>query len=250
MNTVERFSNRVENYIKYRPGYPPEVLDLFKNELGLVKDSVVSDVGSGTGISTRIFLENGNVVFGVEPNDAMRSAAEQYLAAFPAFRSIKGTAENTGLNEASVDFVVSAQAFHWFDRSTARKEFARILRSGGYVALIWNQRQVDTTPFLVEYEKFLLSYANDYEQVRHENVNEEALRSFFGKPFSRKAFKNVQILDFDGLKGRVLSSSYMPAESDPRFPRMVSELETLFAKHTENDKIKIFYDTAVNWSSI
>ncbi|MEP7077035.1 MAG: class I SAM-dependent methyltransferase [Acidobacteriota bacterium] len=250
MNTVERFSNRVENYIRYRPGYPPEVLDLFRNDRGLEKNSIVADIGSGTGISSKVFLENGNVVFGVEPNDAMRVAAEQYLAAFPSFRSIKGTAENTGLNRASVDFVVSAQAFHWFDQPAARQEFTRILIPKGIVALIWNQRQVDTTPFLIEYEKFLLSYANDYEQVRHENVSEEALGSFFGKPFSRKAFKNLQILDFDGLKGRVLSSSYMPAETDPCFPRMVGELESLFAKHAENDKIEIFYNTTVSWSSI
>ncbi|MEP6849962.1 MAG: class I SAM-dependent methyltransferase [Acidobacteriota bacterium] len=250
MNTVERFSDRIENYVRYRPGYPPEVLDLFRNDLGLEKDSIVADIGSGTGISTKVFLENGNVVFGVEPNDGMRVAAEQYLAAFPSFRSIKGTAENTGLNEASVDFVVSAQAFHWFDQAAARQEFVWILKPSGIVALIWNQRQVDTTPFLIEYEKFLLKYANDYEQVRHENVNEEALGSFFGKSFSQKAFKNVQILDFDGLKGRVLSSSYMPAEPDPRFLRMVSELETLFAKHAENDKIEVLYDTIVNWSSI
>jgi len=249
-NTIERFSNRVENYVKYRPGYPPEVLGLFKSELGLTADSVVADIGSGTGMSARMFLENGNVVYGVEPNDAMRAAAEEYLSDFPAFRSIKGTAEETGLDNDSVDFAVSAQAFHWFDQAAAKREFPRILKPGGYVVLIWNQRQVDTTPFLREYEEFLLKYANDYTLVRHENVTEEALEGFLGKPFSRNAFKNVQIFDFDGLKGRLLSSSYMPSESDARYDAMINELETLFAKHAENGRIEVFYDTQVYWSSI
>ena len=250
MNTVERFSNRVENYVKYRPDYPPEVLDLFKDELGLTADSVIADIGSGTGISSRMFLQNGNIVYGVEPNDSMRAAAEEYLADFPLFQSIKGTAEQTSLNDDSVDFAVSAQAFHWFDQDAARLEFARILKPGGYAVLIWNQRQVDSTPFLKEYEQFLLSYANDYSIVRHENVNEEALSSFFGKALSRKAFKNMQILDFDGLKGRMLSSSYMPAESDVRYAGMINELQTLFAKHAENGRIEIFYNTIVYWSRI
>src|SRR5258708_34875832 len=150
MNTVERFSNRVQNYVKSRPGYPPEVLDLFKNELGLTAGSVIADIGSGTGISSRMFLENDNIVYGVEPNDAMRAAADRYLAGFHGFRSIKGTAENTGLPDDSVDFVIAAHAFHWFNQREAHREFARILKSSGYLALIWNERQLGTTPFLRE----------------------------------------------------------------------------------------------------
>jgi len=249
-DTVERFSNRVENYIKYRPAYPSEALDLFKNELGLTVDSVVADIGSGTGISAKLFLENGNTVYGVEPNDGMRAAAEQYLAGFPSFRSLKGTADDTGLPNKSVDFVIAAQAFHWFEPEPTRNEFQRVLKPGGYTALIWNERQLDTTPFLIEYEQFLLRYANDYTLVRHENVNEETLSGFFEKPFERKTFDNVQILDFDGLKGRVLSSSYMPAESDERFQRRVEELRTLFAKYAENDRIKIFYNTRVYYTKL
>ena len=249
-NTVARFSNRVENYVKYRPHYPLDVLDLFKNELGLTSDSRVADIGSGTGISAKLFVENGNTVYGIEPNDAMRAAAEQYLAAFPAFRSLKGTADDTGLPNDAVDFVIAAQAFHWFEPDVTHKEFARILKPGGYIALLWNERQLDTTPFLIEYEQFLLTYANDYGNVRHENVNEEALSSFFGKPFSRKTFDNVQILDFDGLKGRMLSASYMPTSADERYEQMIEDLRRLFAKYAENDKIKIFYDTRVYYTKL
>jgi SAM-dependent methyltransferase len=243
--TVQRFSNRVANYVKYRPGYPPEVLELFKNEMGLTKASVMADIGSGTGLSTKQFLQNGNTVYGVEPNAAMRAAAEEYLREFPNFVSHDGTAENTNLDDHSIDFVIAAQAFHWFDPEKTGNEFQRILRPGGYVALIWNERQLDTTEFLREYEKLLLKYGNDYENVRHENIDQEKLGSFFQTGYDRATFPNEQVFDFDGLRGRLLSSSYMPAEDSPSYPALEKELKALFAKHSEHGKIKVFYDTNI-----
>ncbi|MDM7921724.1 MAG: class I SAM-dependent methyltransferase, partial [Pyrinomonadaceae bacterium] len=240
-----RFSNRVANYVKYRPGYPPEVVELFRDEMNLTPASVMADVGSGTGLSAKIFLENGNMVYGVEPNAAMRAAAEEFLAAFPNFVSIDGTSEATMLGEASIDIVIAAQAFHWFRPEETHREFKRILKTGGYVALIWNERQLDSTEFLREYEKLLLKYARDYEQVRHEKINEDVLSAFFQVPFRRATFPNVQDFDFEGLKGRMLSSSYMPSETDDDFQPMVKELEILFAKHNESGRIKVFYDTNI-----
>ena len=247
-NTVERFSNRVENYAKYRPDYPREVLGLFQSEMNLNKNSLVADVGSGTGLSTRLFLENGNTVFGVEPNAAMREAAEFFLKDFSNFKSVDGTAEATTLPDESVDVVIAAQAFHWFDREKTRAEFVRILKDRGFIALLWNERQLDSTPFLRDYEQFLLKFANDYEKVRHENVHGGVLREFFQKDFSTATFLNVQTHDFDGLKGRVFSSSYMPSESDPVYDEMVAELGALFAKYSESGKIQILYDTNVHYS--
>lgn len=250
MKTAERFSNRVENYVKYRPGYPPELLQLFRDEMGLTPDSVIADVGSGTGISTRIFLENGNNVYAVEPNEAMRSAAEDLLADFPNFHSRSGWAEETGLPDDSVNFAVAAQAFHWFDPERTREEFVRILKPGGHIVLIWNERQLDTTPFLREFEQFLLKFARDYTQVRHENVNEAALKAFFQKDFNRVVFENSQVFDFEGLLGRVLSSSYMPTEADPQFSVMKNELSALVAKHAEKGKIELRYNTAIYYTQI
>jgi SAM-dependent methyltransferase len=197
-----------------------------------------------------MFLENGNRVFGVEPNAAMRSAAEELLSDFPGFTSVGGTAENTTLPDASFDFVTAAQAFHWFDPEKTRAEFKRILRPGGHVALIWNERQLDSTEFLREYEKFLLRFANDYTKVRHENVTESVLENFFRQPFRRETFENVQVFDLEGLKGRMLSASYMPAEDSPQFEPMISELQTLFAKYSENGKIEVFYDTKVFFTQV
>lgn len=244
-DTVTRFSNRVANYAKYRPGYPPEVLDLFMREIGLTQESVIADIGSGTGLSTKPFLENGNTAYGVEPNEAMRQAAEEYLKDFPRFISHDGTAENTNLADSSIDFVIAAQAFHWFDADKTRDEFRRILKPGGYVALIWNERQLDTTEFLREYEKLLLKYAKDYEKVRHENIDQQKLGDFFQDEYLRASFPNTQVFDLAGLRGRLLSSSYMPAEDDPSFPALEKELQNVFAKHAENDRIKVFYDTNI-----
>ena len=249
-NTVERFSNRVENYVKYRPTYPPEVLQLFKDEMNLQAASVVADIGAGTGISTKIFLENGNSVFAVEPNAAMREAAAEFLKDFPKLTIVNGTSEATTLENDSVDFVVAAQAFHWFKQAEARTEFARILKNKGYVALIWNERQLDSTEFLKDYEKHLMEFGTDYEQIRHDNITKETLQTFFQTNFNEAVFQNKQTVDFDGLKGRMLSASYVPAPENPRFPAMMKNLESLFAKHAENGKIDILYDTKIFYGQI
>ncbi len=223
---------------------------LFRDEMNLQTDSIIADIGAGTGISARLFLENGNSVFGVEPNRAMRQAAENFLKDFPDFKSVDGTAENTTLDAKSVDFVVAAQAFHWFDETKTRAEFKRILKTGGFVVLMWNERQLDTTAFLRDYENLLIEFGTDYAQVRHENITKETLQSFFQTDFEQAVFRNKQTVDFDGLKGRMLSSSYIPPEENPRFPAMIKNLESLFATHAENGKIDILYNTRIFYGQL
>lgn len=249
-DTVARFSNRVANYVKYRPGYPAEVSGLFRDEMGLRPESVVADIGSGPGISARLFIENGNTVYCVEPNAAMRAAAEEIFSGIDGFDSVDGTAENTTLGDRSVDYVVAAQAFHWFEPTRTMAEFNRILRPRGFVALMWNERQTDSTAFLRGYENILLRFATDYAAVRHDNITDGQLAAFFQKEFERRTFENVQVFDYQGLLGRLLSSSYMPAKDDPRFSAMDAELRTLFAKHAEGDRIKVFYDTNIFFTQI
>lgn len=247
-DSTERFSNRVENYIKYRPGYPPEVLYLFHNKMFLQTSSVIADIGSGTGISSKIFLENGNEVFGVEPNEAMREASKIFLQDFFTFHAIDGTAENTTLKDRSVNFIIAAQAFHWFEAEKTRAEFRRILRPNGFVALIWNERQLNSNEFLREFENFMLEFGIDYKEVRHEKVTNEIISEFFQAEFRQESFLNSQTLDFTGLKGRVMSSSYMPTEENPRFSEMEKELNRLFTRHQKNDTIQILYNTRVFYS--
>jgi len=249
-DTVDRFSNRIANYVKYRPDYPREIVGFLADNCRLTADSVIADIGCGPGISSKMFLENGNRVFGAEPNEGMRDAAIKYLAEFSNFTPVDGSAEATTLRDASIDMAVAAQAFHWFDPAKARAEFRRILRPGGHIVLMWNERQLDTTPFLVKYEEFLLRYATDYSKVRHENVDSLKLDSFFQNAYGSAVFENVQVFDFDGLKGRMFSSSYMPNEAEPIAEAMVDELYSLFAKHSENDRINVFYDTRVYHSQV
>ncbi len=249
-NTVERFSNRVENYAKYRPGYPPEVLRLFKNEMHLRESSIVADIGAGTGLSAKMFLENGNPVFGVEPNEAMREAAQELLKGFPQFSIINGTSENTTLETASVDFIVAAQAFHWFEPDTTRKEFERISKKNGYVALIWNERKLDATEFLREYENFLHKYATDYTEVRHDNVSKEIISEFFQADFAQKTFQNAQVFDYESLKGRLLSSSYTPTRENSLYEPMIEELKRLFTNYQKDDRIDFLYDTKIYYGQI
>ncbi|CAN5344077.1 class I SAM-dependent methyltransferase [soil metagenome] len=249
-DSIERFSNRVANYVKYRPHYPRAIIGLLEKECNFSHESVVADIGCGTGISTQLFLENCNRVIGVEPNAAMREAAVKSLSQFPDFTMVDGTSDNTTLPDASVDIVVAAQAFHWFDPERTRPEFRRILKHGGHVLLIWNERQLDSTPFHVAYEDFLVKYAYDYGTVRHENISDEKIRGFFEGDYGKATFANFQIFDFEGLKGRMLSASYMPDESDPKFDEMIDELKNLFAKHAEYGKIKVLYDTNVYFSRL
>lgn len=244
-DTIHRFSNRVANYVKYRPDYPREILAWLEGQGALTVGSIIADVGCGPGISTRMFLENGNRVFGIEPNAAMRAAAVEYLKEFPNFKPLEGTSEDTNLNDGCVDLVVAAQAYHWFRPGPTQKEFRRVLKPNGHVALMWNIRQETTTPFLIEYEAFIRNHSTDYEVVRHNNIGDDEVRDFLGDEMKIATFNNVQELDFEGLLGRLASSSYMPAEGHERFPQMAEELRALFAKHEQHGKIQILYDTRV-----
>ena len=245
MESVERFSSRVENYARYRPGYPTAIVELLRDECGLTKESVIADVGSGTGKLSELFLKNGNVVIGVEPNAAMRQAAESILADSKNFRSIDGTAESTTLDNQSVDFVIAGQAFHWFDPLKAKNEFKRILKPHGWVVLIWNERRIDTTPFLRAYEQLLLTYGTDYHEVRHENA-EPIITQFFAPRIARCAqFPNCQELDLESLRGRLCSSSYTPEPSSPRFEPMLVELEAIFNGFQSAGLVRFEYDTRV-----
>jgi len=246
---TRRFSDRVENYVRYRPGYPADVIDVLARETGLTPQSEIADIGSGTGISSELFLRNGNTVFGVEPNTEMREAADRLLAAYPCFHSVPARAEATTLCDASVDYVTAGQAFHWFDPLLARTEFARILRHRGWVVLLWNARRLDSTPFLRAYDAMLERYGTDYRQVRHQNLDVERLRALFdgelGHAFQLRKLYNEQRFDFEGLRGRLLSSSYTPTASHPGYLPMLRELKRIFDEHAQGGSVAIEYDTEI-----
>jgi SAM-dependent methyltransferase len=250
-DATARFSNRVEHYIRYRPGYPAGVLDVLRREVGLTGDSVLADVGSGTGLSSELFLKNGNRVFGVEPNDEMRQAAERLLDGCPNFRSVRGTAEATTLPDQSIDLVVAGQAFHWFDRDAARVEFRRILKPAGHVVLLWNTRRTDVSPFLREYEALLQCFGTDYAAVRHDQLDRQQLTAFFAPGTYRQfTLDNEQRFDWDGLRGRLLSSSYVPAEGHPCYQPMLDALRRMFDQHQSGGVVGFEYDTEIHLGSL
>ena len=241
----QRFSDRVENYVRYRPSYPQAIIGLLRQEAGLTASSSVADIGSGTGISAALFLQQGCTVHAVEPNRKMREAAEHLLAGQASFHSIHGSAQATTLPDRSMDLIVAAQAFHWFNAPETRAEFSRILKPDGRIALIWNERKLDATPFLRDYEQLLLDHATDYGQVRHELVSPEALAQFFIGPHTVHDFPNQQQFDFEGLQGRLLSSSYAPGPGHPQHPPMIASLRSLFDHHQQGGQVIMDYTTRV-----
>jgi len=246
-----RFSNRVDDYVRYRPGYPAAILETLREDCGLRPESVVADVGSGTGLLARMFLENGNLVYGVEPNAAMREAGEQLLENYPHFCSVAGSAEATTLLAASVDFVVAGQAFHWFEPNATRQEFERILRPKGWVALIANRRIGDARPFEREYELLLRTFGTDYAVVAATYPNRQRMAEFFGEGgFRESSAPNQQLFDFDGLRGRLLSSSYSPPEGHPNHEPMLAALKTIFDAHQENGRVRFDYETSMYYGQL
>lgn len=254
-DVTERFSSRVDDYVKYRPTYPGALFETLERECGLETPSVVADVGSGTGIATAPLLARGHRVFGVEPNQAMREAAERWLANEPnaaLFTSVAGRAEATGLSDQCVDLVLVAQAFHWFDRDACRREFSRILSPGGSVALVWNDRSRDATPFLAAYEGLLRSLSIDYEKVNNQGaVPDSSLAEFFApNGFVTRAFANHQDFDRDGLFGRARSSSYVPREGHPAHERFYEELARIFDGYAVSGIVRFEYTTRLYWGRL
>jgi SAM-dependent methyltransferase len=249
-NATSRFSDRVENYVKYRPGYPMEVIETLKSECGLTPARVVADIASGTGIWTRMVLENGNRVFGVEPNAEMRETGEHLLSGFQKFASVAGTAEATTLPDHSVDFVTAAQAAHWFKRELARREFARILKRGGWLVLLWNERRTESTPFLRAYEQLLLTYGTDYQDVRHENTTSAVHEFFDPAQFCERVFAGRQDFDYPGLEGRLLSSSYTPSPDHPSHVPMLRELRHIFDAHQAGGQVAFEYNTRLYFGQL
>lgn len=247
---VVRFSGRVEEYARHRPRYPRSLLMLLREEMGLLPEWLVADIGTGTGISAELFLENGNAVVGVEPNAEMRSAAKRLRERWPEYRVVEGRAESTGLARSSVDLVVAGQSFHWFDVDAARAEFARILRAPRRVALLWHTRRMDASPFMRAYEELVLRHSTDYGQVRHDQLSAERFERFYDGPYERRVLRNTHSLGPDALRGLLLSSSYMPGPGHPRHEAMLSDIDPLFAGHAKAGTVQVEYDLDVYWGQL
>jgi SAM-dependent methyltransferase len=251
MDSTLRFSSRAENYAKYRPRYPREVIETMRQACGLVPSATIADIGSGTGALTEMFLQNGNPVVAVEPNPEMRETAERLLNKYPLFRSIAGRAEATTLGDRSTDYVVVGQAFHWFAIQETRREFLRILKSPFWMMVVWNEREFDTTPFMIDYDGLLQRYGLDYARVQHRKVYDTVLDDFYGAGgFTERTFGYTQAVDFAGLKGRMMSSSYTPEPGHPNHEPLIAELLRIFQMHQVGGLVTLRYATRMYYGKL
>ncbi len=248
-DSTKRFSDRVDLYVKYRPHYPTAVLDCLQEECGLMETAVIADIGSGTGILTKLFLDNGNLVYGVEPNDEMRHAAELYLADYDKFVSVNGRSEATTISDQTIDFITAGQAFHWFQWQETKAEFKRILKPNGVVALVWNERQHGDDSFESEYDALMRELVGEYRKVVHTS-RQDALDLFFNGRYQFRTFPNQQSLNFESLQGRFLSSSYAPLPGDAQYETVMVGLRRLFGRYAENGRVTFHYNTRLYYNAI
>ena len=250
-NPTERFTGRVESYRRFRPGYPPAIVDLLQRACRLSHDSVIADIAAGTGLLTEVFLAAGFPAIAVEPNAGMRVACAELNPAYPRFSVVEGTAEATGLADRSVDLITVAQAMHWFNEDKARAEFVRILKPGGNCAVIYNNRHPGGDAFHEGYERLLQEFGIDYKAVKQQHVGRKRLAAFFAPaPMECTALPNEQSFDLEGLEGRVLSSSYMPQRGQPRFAEMREAVRRLFHETQTDGRVTMKHDCVVCWGKL
>ena len=246
-NSSERFSDRVEAYLAGRPRYPAVIVAHLAARGALPANGIVADIGIGTGLSAEPFLAAGYPVIGIEPNAPMRAAGSEYLGRFPAFEMRDGSADATGLADACVDLVLAAQAFHWFDAARFRVESLRILRAGGWAALVWNDRDLGGTPFLAGYEALLVEYGQDYLAIRYRHQGTDAIPVYFGGVAPAAAeFRHQRRMDWTAVAALANSASYLPGAGQPGHAELMAELLRLFDAHAENGSIEMRYTCRVH----
>lgn len=250
-DSTQRFSSRVHHYAQYRPRYPQEIILTLQDECSLTSESQIADIGSGTGFLSELFLQNGNPVATVEPNPEMRESGDNLLNRYPGFRSIDGRAEATTLSDTSVDFVITGQAFHWFDLNPTRSEFTHILKPNGIAMIVWNERETGSTPFLTAYEELLKRHVPDYTQLNFKQIYDTTVAEFFGAlGFHSKTFRYRQELDCTGTQGRLLSSSYTPEEGHPNYQPMLDGLSDIFNTYQIDGRVTFEYVTRMYYGPL
>lgn len=259
MESTERFSGRSKHYVKYRPSYSQEVIQHLLQSVGITATDLIADIGAGTGIFTKLLLDEHLQVVAVEPNDEMRLVLTKYLQSYVTTDEHRqrrltisgGSAEETNLPSSSVDHIVCAQAFHWFNAELARKEFRRILKQDGQVVLLWNQRDVSASEFMNDYDQLFLKYGKQYDEVEHKHICQAYLKPFYGQHEPQHAsYPYSQQLDREGLFGRIQSSSFALSETDEHYEEYLAHIAQLFAKHEQNGVVNMMYRTDIHWGQM
>jgi ubiquinone/menaquinone biosynthesis C-methylase UbiE len=248
ISSTSRFSNRAENYARFRPGYPNELFTYLEKAMDLQPEASLVDIGSGTGLFAEPLLTRGYSVVCIEPNEEMRQAGEERLKKYASFQSIRSTAEDTGLAPGSIDLITVAQTFHWLDPVAARLECQRILKPHGNIVLAWN-RETTQTIFEKKYAALRTQYRiGDPGPVQIDPI---LIREFFApRVAATNTFDNKQLLDFEALKGQLLSKSYIPLPGHELYDAMITDLIKLFVDYNENGLVTINYETLLYWGQL
>lgn len=251
-DSYSQYSRLVENYRRYRPRYPQQLIDWLREACGLAPTQTVADIGAGTGALSELFAQHGNRVYAVEPNKEMRLAADDLLHTYPAFTSVEAPAEATSLADQSVDMIVVGNAFHWFNHEQARQEFSRILVPGGWVVLVWNLERNNGSPFAVAFEQFWQKHIDPAARFLRfrERKRPDYLTRFFGDALREHCLDNYQVCDFTALRGLTLTFRNSPQPDDPRYPAMVDDLQVLFDQYQEGGTVTLEYDAAIVYGQL
>lgn len=239
-NPLERFSDRAQDYAKYRPRYPPEAIATLFNSLADPAQCIIADVGAGTGISSRLLADQGATVWAIEPNAAMRESATPHLRV----KFHDATAEATGLSSQSIDLVTCCQSFHWFEPIATLTEFHRILKPGGRVALIWNDRDL-TDPVMIDYTNSVRIASEPGFFERRDRKSPDALaNSPLFHNFRTHTFSYKHLLSLEGLIGLASSASYV-TKIGPTYERLITDLQGLYQRWQQDDTetIPLSYQT-------
>lgn len=238
-----RFERRAGAYAASRPDYPAKLVQFLLHRLALPAGAAVADIGSGTGIFSRLLLGSGLHVSAIEPSGDMRMTAEAELREHLGFSSIHGTAQATGLSTGSVAAIFCAQAFHWFNEAATLREWRRILKPGGTTALIWNYHD-ETDPFVAAYLEVVRAFGTDADKTMASAWNTHRDNVLFrDRAAEVVSFPHTQQLDFDGLLRRAASTSYLPKNGDPRFAAMATRLQAAFDRYQSTGTVTLVYRT-------
>ena len=237
---TQRFTGRVEAYKRFRPRYPAAILEILQMKCGLTPETMVADVGAGTGMLAEVFLANGNRVFAIEPNAEMRAACRELEESYPKLTCIDGTAEATGLPASSIDLVAAGRAFHWFDPAKSKTEFRRVLRGESWVALLGLGRPgAGQRPMALEMERIMREYGTDYAALEDRYKLGDRAREFFGGTVGSAEIQTLTTFTWDEFLGNAISLSVMPMPGDPRFEAFEQALRGIFEKYQSNGKVEM-----------
>jgi ubiquinone/menaquinone biosynthesis C-methylase UbiE len=246
-DATTRFSTKAEVYARARPRYPRTVVTFLEEQGVLRPDSMIADIGVGTGLSAEPFLEAGYQVIGVEPNERMRLEGDAYLKKYSRYRSVIGTAEATTLADASVEVAIAAQAFHWFDIESTRAEMQRILKPGGWFVAMWNHRNHQSSPVQEQYETILRKYCSEYPRLAILYRSPERSAAFFVNGYHDATLPNPGQMSWDLFAARIQSASYIPKETEREYGQMIQEMQQLFEKYAHGGVLRFDLEIWLHW---